>query len=212
MRAFVQFILRFLASVTTGFITFFTSILPLDQSFGHSLLYAIVAGLAVYYILKWAMTSYNIKSTGLTRREYRYIQNNLKEAKQKIRRLQKAFLTTGNVLNAKQNIEILRVVHKIHSVTKKEPIRFYRAEEFYFSHLDSLVEIAEKYAFLNSQPVKTPELNQSLTETRKTMAELSQTIQDDLYKMIESDVHTLKFELDVAKKTLDRKDGKDRRM
>ena len=86
----------------------------------------------MYYILKWAMTSYNIKSTGLTRREYRYIQNNLKEAKQKIRRLQKAFLTTGNVLNAKQNIEILRVVHKIHSVTKKEPIRFYRAKKFIF--------------------------------------------------------------------------------
>ena len=74
------------------------------------------------------------------------------------------------------------------------------------------MEIAKKYAFLNSQPVKTPELNQSLTETRKTMAELSQTIQDDLYKMIESDVHTLKFEVDVTKKTLDRKDGKDRRM
>lgn len=212
MKNFLQFVARFFASVTTGIITFFVSVLPLDQSFGSSVLYGIVASAAVYYILKWIMKSYNIKSTGLTRREYYYIQKNLKEAKQKIRRLQKAFLKSSNVLTAKQHIEILRVVHKIHDMTKKEPIRFFKAEEFYFSHLDSLVEIAEKYAFLNAQPVKTPELTDSLNETRRTIARLSDTIQDDLLKVIEHDVDTLKFELDVAKRTIEKKNGNDRRL
>lgn len=212
MKTFLQFVTRFFASITSGFITFFISLLPLDNSFGSSVLYGLLASIAVYHILKWIMNSHNIKNTGLTRREYYYIQKNLKEAKQKIRRLQKAFFKTSNVLTAKQHIEILRVVHKIQDVTKKEPIRFYQAEEFYFSHLDSLVEIAEKYAFLNSQPVKTPELTESLNETRKTITQLSETIQDDLYKLIEHDVDTLKFELDVAKKTIDRKNGKDRRL
>ncbi|MFS8651525.1 MAG: 5-bromo-4-chloroindolyl phosphate hydrolysis family protein [Caldibacillus sp.] len=212
MKNFLQFVARFFASVTTGIITFFVSALPLDQSFGSSVLYGIVASVAVYYILKWIMKSYNIKSTGLTRREYYYIQRNLKEAKRKIRRLQKAFLKSSNVLTAKQHIEILRVVHKIHDMTKKEPIRFFKAEEFYFSHLDSLVEIAEKYAFLNAQPVKTPELTDSLNETRRTIARLSDTIQDDLLKVIEHDVDTLKFELDVAKRTIEKKNGNDRRL
>lgn len=212
MKNFLQFVARFFASVTTGIITFFVSALPLDQSFGSSVLYGIVASVAVYYILKWIMKSYNIKSTGLTRREYYYIQRNLKEAKRKIRRLQKAFLKSSNVLTAKQHIEILRVVHKIHDMTKKEPIRFFKAEEFYFSHLDSLVEIAEKYAFLNAQPVKTPELTDSLNETRKTIAQLSDTIQDDLLKVIEHDVDTLKFELDVAKRMIEKKNGNDRRL
>ncbi len=212
MKNFLQFVARFFASVTTGIITFFVSALPLDQSFGSSVLYGIVASVAVYYILKWIMKSYNIKSTGLTRREYYYIQRNLKEAKRKIRRLQKAFLKSSNVLTAKQHIEILRVVHKIHDMTKKEPIRFFKADEFYFSHLDSLVEIAEKYAFLNAQPVKTPELTDSLNETRKTIAQLSDTIQDDLLKVIEHDVDTLKFELDVAKRTIEKKNGNDRRL
>lgn len=212
MRTFLQFVTRFLAGITTGIITFFISLFPLNHGFWSSSLYGVLAGGAVYYILKWIMNSHNIKSTGLTRREYYYIQKNLQEAKRKIRRLQKAFFKTSNVLTAKQHIEILRVVHKIHDVTKKEPIRFYKAEEFYFSHLDSLVEIAEKYAFLNAQPVKTPELTQSLEETRKTMAQLSDTIENDLYKLIEHDVETLKFELDVAKRTIDRKNGKDRRL
>lgn len=212
MKNFLQFVARFFASVTTGIITFFVSALPLDQSFGSSVLYGIVASVAVYYILKWIMKSYNIKSTGLTRREYYYIQRNLKEAKRKIRRLQKAFLKSSNVLTAKQHIEILRVVHKIHDMTKKEPIRFFKAEEFYFSHLDSLVEIAEKYAFLNAQPVKTPELTDSLNETRRTIARLSDTIQNDLLKVIEHDVDTLKFELDVAKRTIEKKNGNDRRL
>ena len=81
---------------------------------------------------------------------------------------------------------------------------FIRAEQFYYTNLDSIVELTEKYAFLNSQPVKTPELTQSLQETRLTMNQLTDSLERDLYTVIEDDIDDLQFELDVAKKSINK--------
>jgi 5-bromo-4-chloroindolyl phosphate hydrolysis protein len=97
---------------------------------------------------------------------------------------------------------LVRIVNKIYGITKREPKRFYQAEQFYYTNLDSIVELTEKYAFLNSQPVKTPELTQSLKETRLTMNRLTDSLERDLYTVIEDDIDDLQFELDVAKKSI----------
>jgi 5-bromo-4-chloroindolyl phosphate hydrolysis protein len=96
------------------------------------------------------------------------------------------------------------VVNKIYTITKNEPRRFYLAERFYYSHLDSLVEISEKYAFLSAQPKKNAELNFQLNETRRTISNLTETIEKDLYNVLEKDIDNLQFELDVAKLSIDK--------
>ena len=48
--------------------------------------------------------------SGLSRKEYNYIKKNLKEAKLKINRLQKAMWRTRNLANVKQNVEVIRSV------------------------------------------------------------------------------------------------------
>ncbi|MFP3381758.1 5-bromo-4-chloroindolyl phosphate hydrolysis family protein, partial [Bacillus sp. SIMBA_069] len=45
-------------------------------------------------------------------------------------------------------------------------------------------------------------LELSLTETRKTLKELTKTIEKDLYKVIADDIDNLNFELDVAKQSI----------
>ena len=94
------------------------------------------------------------------------------------------------------------MLKKIQQLTKQEPKRFYKAEPFYFSHLDSVVELSEKYALLSRQPNKSRELNQSLVETRRTLDELTETVEKDLYEILAEDIEDLHFELDVAKKTI----------
>jgi 5-bromo-4-chloroindolyl phosphate hydrolysis protein len=90
-------------------------------------------------------------------------------------------------------------------MTMKEPKRFYQAEEFYFSHLDSIVELTEKYSFLSSQPKQNSEMGQSLIETRRTLNELTKVLEEDLYHVISDDLDTLNFEIDVAKHTIKKK-------
>jgi 5-bromo-4-chloroindolyl phosphate hydrolysis protein len=90
-------------------------------------------------------------------------------------------------------------------MTWKEPKRFYKAEEFYYSHLDSVVELSEKYGFLAAQPKKNIEINQSLLETRQTLNELTKVLEEDLYYVISDDVDHLNFEIDVAKHSIEKK-------
>ncbi|WAA12547.1 5-bromo-4-chloroindolyl phosphate hydrolysis family protein [Fervidibacillus halotolerans] len=208
MNAFLSFLIRFVAAGFTTFLTWIFSFFIFDRSFFESFFYSLIGGTAVFFGLKYYIRHRFIKMTGLTRSEYKLVQRNLKDAKQKIQRLQKALFNISNIrdfINAKHNIETIRVVKKIYSVTKKEPVRFFKAEEFYYKHLDSMVEIAEKYSFLSSQPVKTKELNQSLQETRQTLTQLSNVIKEDLYNMLEGDLDSLQFELDVARQSINQK-------
>jgi len=205
LKTFLFFMLR---TFTAGFgmvMIWLISFFGFDQSFLWSSVFGLIGGTAVYYGMKVGTQSQFLRRNGLTRKEYKLVEENLKEAKQKIHRLQKAFIQIQNLTNAKQNFETLRVIYKIYNITKKEPRRFFLADEFYYSHLESIVELAEKYTFLASQPVKTVDLAKSLRETRDTMDDLVKLIEQDLHSMIEGDINNLNFEIDVAKKFIERK-------
>lgn len=163
---------------------------------------SLAGGVLTYWITAIFLNHHFLKKHGLTRKEYRYIRENLREAKGKVIRLHKSLLSIRHIPSIKQRIELIKVSKKIYSLTKKEPKRFFQAEEFYFSHLDSAVELAEKYVFLSRQPKKTPELDQSLHEALWTLEKLNKTVEEDLYKVISTDIEKLDFEIDVAKHTL----------
>ncbi len=205
LKTFLFFMLR---TFTAGFamvMIWLISFFGFDQSFLWSSVFGLIGGTAVYYGMKVGTQSQCLRRNGLTRKEYKLVEENLKEAKQKIHRLQKAFIQIQNLTNAKRNFETLRVIYKIYNITKKEPRRFFLADEFYYSHLESIVELAEKYTFLASQPAKTVDLAKSLRETRETMDDLVKLIEQDLHSMIEGDINNLNFEIDVAKKFIERK-------
>ena len=200
----IQSMTGFLGTVSTWLVSFF--------AFGQTLLLSslfAVAGGAIIYLTSKQILNYRFGVVnGLTRREYKYIDNNLKDAKQKISRLQKALFRVRSLQHAKQNLEIARTAQKIYTNAKKEPKRFYQAEGFFYNHLDSLVELAEKYAYLSSQPAKTREMEKSLKDTRKTVGLLGETIKKDLHIMLDDDIDTLHFELDVAKQSISRTNKK----
>lgn len=204
MKQIYNFFLRTsVASFSTGtawLICFF----PLGQTFWLSSAYAIGGGAVAYLSVKGLTTKRLLKQNQLSRNDYRYIKKNLNQASKKIKRLRKSLLNIRTVSTIKQNIEILRVVNKIYSITKNEPKRFFLAERFYYSHLDSMVEISEKYAFLMSQPKKNAELMISLKDTRRTISKLAETIEKDLYEVLSKDIDNLHFELDVAKLSINK--------
>jgi 5-bromo-4-chloroindolyl phosphate hydrolysis protein len=205
MKGILYFIIRFLVAGATWGLSWPIYWLVLDQEFWLSGLYGLLSGVSMYYLLKFLMIRHLVNQNGLTRREYKLVERNLKDAKEKISRLQRAFLKVHNLPSAKKNFETLRLVYKIYNITKKEPRRFFLAQEFYYSHLDSLVDIIEKYTFLASQPVKDAELVKSLNDTKQTLDDIVELIEDDLRNMIDNDIDTLQFELEVAKKSIDRK-------
>nr|WP_295971297.1 5-bromo-4-chloroindolyl phosphate hydrolysis family protein [uncultured Bacillus sp.] len=205
MKSFFQFVLSAAAGAFISILVWAVSFLAFSESFVLSLLYGLFVGVVVFFLIKWSCKRQFLRDNGLSRREYKYIKKNLKEAKLKINRLQRALIRARLLSNMKQSIEIIRIVNRIYMITKKEPKRFFQAERFYYSHLDSMMELSEKYAFLNSQPSKTPELAESLQETRVTINQFADTLEKDLYVVLEDDIDHLQFELDVAKQELKKK-------
>jgi 5-bromo-4-chloroindolyl phosphate hydrolysis protein len=202
MNPFLQFIIRsFVAAPTTGTV-WLVSFFGLGQTFLFSSGVALLGGGVAYWLTGVYSTSRFLKKNQLSRKEYRYIKQNLKEAKQKINRLNKMLFSLRHISSLKQRVDVLRITNKIYSLTKKEPKRFYKAERFYFSHLDSVLELTEKYAFLSSQPKISLELEHSLSKTRRTLNELTEKVEQDLYYILSDDIDNLNFEIDVAKNSL----------
>lgn len=195
-------VFRVFVTVPVTIIMWLISFFGFHQTFLVSSGVALGSGVLLFWLLAIYMKTRFLKKHGLTRKEYRYIKQNLNEAKQKIFRLHKALLSIRHLPSLKKRVEFVKVSRKIYTMTKKEPKRFYQAEPFFFSHLDSAVELSEKYIFLTAQPKKTPELEKSLDEAFLTLEDLNQLVEKDLYQVISNDINQLDFELDVARHSL----------
>jgi 5-bromo-4-chloroindolyl phosphate hydrolysis protein len=168
MNRFLTFLVQSIVTAPSAVTVWFLSYFAFDLTLLMSTAISLAGGVIVYKITSGVMTSRFLKKQQLTRKEYRYIKKNLDEAKQKISRLNKSLFSIRDLSTLKQRLEVLRITRKIQSMTQAEPKRFYKAEKFYFSHLDSVVELTEKYRFLAQQPKKSHEIDVSLYETRQT--------------------------------------------
>lgn len=202
MNMFLTFLIRTLITIPTAVTVWLFSYFAFDQPFGQSGAIGLGSGILVYILSGMRLKALFLKKNQLKRKEYRYIKKNLAEAKQKLSRMHKALLSIRHFPSLKQRVEFVRVTRKIYRLTKNEPKRFYQAERFYFSHLDSALELSEKYVFLTGQPKKTYELEQSLNETRRTLTELLHLVEEDLYEVLADDIDNLNFEIDVAKHSI----------
>ncbi|WP_226642999.1 5-bromo-4-chloroindolyl phosphate hydrolysis family protein [Mesobacillus subterraneus] len=197
-----KFLLRFMqtgAALPFSAFTWLLTYAGFDQTFWMSSLYGLIGGGVMFFGVGYILQRRVLEKNRLTKKEYKYIQRNLKEANMKISRVQKSLFSIRHIRSLKQRIELVRLVKNIQKLNAREPRRFFKAEQFYFSHLDSIVELSEKYAFLSSQPGKNRELERSLYDTQDTLKELTKIVEKDLNYMLEEDLDHLNFEIDVAK-------------
>ncbi|WP_141430641.1 5-bromo-4-chloroindolyl phosphate hydrolysis family protein [Bacillus sp. 03113] len=202
MNSFLLFLIRASIVLPLAMIIWLMSVVIFNQTYFLSFIFSVAGGLLANIMISVIAKNRFLKKHGLTRKEFKYIKRNLEEAKQKITRLHKSLLLVRHFPSLKKRIELMRLTRKIYRLTKKEPKRFYKAERFYFSHLDSAVELTEKYVFLSDQPSKSMELNQTLDDTRQMLDELTYYVQEDLHEMISDDIDQLNFEMDVAKHSI----------
>lgn len=200
-----------LLSVFLGTFTTINTIflwLILFFGFNHSFLKAssisLITAFVFFFGIKWTRDYLYLKKQRLTRKEYMYIQKNLIIAKKKINRLQKAFFSARTIGSFRQLYELVRLVKKMYAIVKKEPKRFFQSERFFFSHLDSIVELSERYATLASQPIKDDTVYVSLKDAQNTLEDLTDLVRKDIQLAHTTDIEDLNFELLVAKHSLNK--------
>ena len=62
-----------------------------------------------------------------------------------------------------------------------------------------MVELVSRYDFLVSQPFKDEKMTNTLVETEKMILEMDTVIRDDLFALLNKDVETLDYEVEVAR-------------
>jgi 5-bromo-4-chloroindolyl phosphate hydrolysis protein len=205
MNTFLQFLVRTVISFSIGTSSFIAYLLLFDLGFPLTFLSSLGTGILLFFVVKGLQKRWWLKKNGLSSQEFRYINKNLKEAKEKVKRLQKQQLRVRSLGAFKQILELNRLSRRIYQLVKKEPKRFFSAESFFFYHLDSVVEITEKYTFLAAQPGKNKEAFLSLQQTRTTLDDLTDSLEKDLQRVLANDMDTLQFELNFANQHLSNK-------
>lgn len=207
MMTYFKKILAFLGSIII--VSIIGAII--DTIFSNGLLtgiIVIVAAVVLFFFSSRAGDKAREITTGLKKKEYKYIRTNLEEGRTKILRLQKIMNQNKNLYSFQERNKTLQLTKRIYGIVRENPKRFYETEDFFFSHLDSLVELTEKYAFLERQPVKDKKIYQTLSDTRTLLNDLSRVIEKDLFQLLKRDVNSLDFELEVAKNSISRQKQK----
>lgn len=167
---------------------------------------AVAAGtyLASNSTIKQVQFSSSSKEFGMTRSEYKHVTKQIQEAKTKTKRLQSNYYRVRSISSFRQLVEMTKIANKIILVVQQNPRKFYLAESFFYSHLDSALELTEKYSLLVGQPVKDQDIKVALQDTRDTLLSMNRVMANDLTKVLSSDVEQLRMELDYAQLAVDK--------
>lgn len=203
IQTFIRHCLNIPIMIASWFVFFFS----IESGF----IWSSALAIGVYFVTNFAIKKIQqrriMKKHQMTLSEYFHIQQQLKEANKKIKTLNSQYLKVRSISSFKQLFEMNRLAKRIISLVKSNPKKFYQAENFFYAHLDSAVELTSKYTLLVSQPVKNKDMKLALQDTRDTLESISTVMEDDLNNVLASDVEHLKMELDFAKlsvKTLEK--------
>ncbi|MBM7705628.1 5-bromo-4-chloroindolyl phosphate hydrolysis family protein [Chryseomicrobium aureum] len=195
---------RHLLNVPISSASLLVLLIPFDA--GLTLSAAIAAGTyaASNYSIKGIQRYHVVKKHGLTWSELQHISKQVEDAQAKIRELNQFYTRVRSFRSIKQLIEMNRAAKRVVQLVQEEPRRFYLVENFFYSHIDSALEITKKYALLVRQPSKDASTKVALMDARDMMDEINGLLQQDVNDVIKQDINRLQLELDYAKQLSNR--------
>lgn len=208
MKTIQQFLMRHVISLPVSFSVWFILLLATNLGFFVSTGLLFVVYGATNFTIKQIQIHSTLKQFGLTRSEYRYIADQLDIARDKIKTLNSHYGKVRSAQDFKQLHATSMLARKIIQTVKTNPAKFYAAENFFYAHLDSAVQLTSKYALLSNQPLKDAEIQSTLSNTRQALNDVYDQFQLDLRKALSSDMESLKFEIDYIDATMKRQQKK----
>ncbi|TSI02624.1 5-bromo-4-chloroindolyl phosphate hydrolysis family protein [Lysinibacillus sp. BW-2-10] len=199
MLGAMNFITRHALNFLISSSIFVVSIVNLDLG----IFFVPVLTIASYYLsnkgIKAFQKSRKSKELGMSRSEYKQIEAQLKTAKGHLNALTQQFVRVRSLRSFKLLNEMTKLSKRIINIVQSNPNKFYSVEDFFYSHLPSAVELTKTYTMLSQQQVKDTEIHLALEDTRKTLKDLHGTMEQDLKAALESDLESLRIELDFVK-------------
>lgn len=167
--------------------------------------FAGVVGFGLTAIVTKAVQKRSIrKQFNLTKSEYKLIDEQLEEAVETTRTLSSLFTKVRSIKGFRQLYDMNKTAKRIINIVKNNPQKFYQAETFFYAHLPSVGELAEKYVTLSREKIKDHDVQIALRQTQHALTEYSKILEEDLRDVLADDIQSLKMELDFAQMTAKR--------
>ncbi|HWL12972.1 MAG TPA: 5-bromo-4-chloroindolyl phosphate hydrolysis family protein [Ureibacillus sp.] len=199
MLGAASFFTRHALNFLIGFTAFILTTVNLELGF----IIVPTLSIAAYFIsnkgIKAIQKSKKSKELGLSRSEYKHIEEQIGQAKRQINSLSQQYIHVRSVRSFKLLNDMMKLSKRIVNIVQNNPRRFYSVEDFFYSHLPSAVQLTQNYTMLTQSQVKDTDIHIALEDTRKTLKGLHATMEDDLKCAIESDLENLRIELDFVK-------------
>ena len=193
MRYNISRLLGVIVGIPVAMISWMVSVFGFDLSFIIDALVGIGMFFVSYFPTQRLTSRKYLTEIGLSRRDYHYVSNHLKQAQDKIRTILKSFVNV-------RSIQDFRQINDIYTM-------FFKVESFFYSHIDNALNLIESYTRLAKMPKKTIEEKQKLEQTRITLDEVKRTLIADLKRINEDDYERLDVEMELNK--LEQKRHKD---
>ncbi|SOC23874.1 5-bromo-4-chloroindolyl phosphate hydrolysis protein [Ureibacillus xyleni] len=201
MLGAMNFISRHAINFIISFTVFIVTIvnLPVDLA----IFVVPVSTIASYFLsnkgVKAIQKSKRSKAIGISNSEYKHIEAQLKTAKGHLNSLTQQYIRVRSIRSFKLLNEMTKLSKRIINIVQTNPQKFYSVEDFFYSHLPSAVQLTQTYTMLTQQQVKDAEIHLALEDTRKTLQDLHGTMEQDLKSALESDLESLRMEIDFVK-------------
>lgn len=122
-------------------IAWISSIFALELNFIFDFLISAVAFIAFYFPTQRLTSRKYLNEIGLTRRDYHFVNSQLNNAQDKIRRILKSFVNVRSIKDFRQVNEIYRLSRAIYFAVKQQPRMFFKVESFFYSHIDNALNL-----------------------------------------------------------------------
>ncbi len=208
MNEVKQFLVRHSIAAPVSFVTWLYLLLSTSLGFTVVTAISIVLYVGGNFVMKQIQVSSNYKQLGMSRSEYKHVKKQLYEAKQKLHRLNSLYGQVRSIQAFRQLYEMINFSKRIVKIVKMNPQKFYDAENFFYAHLDSAVELSTNYVMLINQPLKDTELKIALQNTRETLSDVNDQLQNDLRRVLSSDIEKLQLERDFVDITINKNKNK----
>lgn len=199
MLGAANFFIRHALNFLIGFTVFILSIFNFDINLIFVPILSLIAYLISNKVIKVIQKSRRSKELGLSRSEFKHIEAQIKQAKGHINSLSQQYIRVRSVRSFKLLNEMMKLSKRIVNIVQNNPQKFYSVQDFFYSHLPSAVQLTQTYTMLSQTQVKDTEIHLALEDTRKTLKGLHGTMENDLKCAIESDLESLRIELDFVK-------------
>ena len=208
MERFKKILTRHFIAFPASTIVWIYLLLNLDVGFFVATLAFIGTYAATLFGTKTYQTISGAKRAGLTTSEYRHIERQVDDAYDKLREMGKNYGRVRSIHSFKQLFELSRLAKRIIQTVEANPSQFYYVDRFFYSHLDSAVDITTRYIQLSQQPVKDLEINGTIEEAKTRLADVHHLLETDLKRAMSKDLATLNMELDYVDLALQKNEPK----